>query len=85
MAWKWKEVTESEIPVSTQGNHMEPVVDLVNPQHRGPWGALSPIPENNAIALGTQDASIFSAAGDSCAYCWDVVCTCSRCKFYWFH
>ncbi|CAI0627951.1 unnamed protein product [Linum tenue] len=39
---------------------------------RGPWGALSPIPENNAIALDTQGASIFSAAGDSCAYCWDV-------------
>ncbi|CAI0387919.1 unnamed protein product [Linum tenue] len=32
--WKWNEFTESEIPVSTQGNHMEPVVDLVNPQHR---------------------------------------------------
>ncbi|CAI0387913.1 unnamed protein product [Linum tenue] len=73
--WKWNEFTESEIPVSTQGNHMEPVVDLVNPQHRGPWGALSPTPENNAIALGTQDASIFSAAGDSCAYCLDVETT----------
>ncbi|CAL1413989.1 unnamed protein product [Linum trigynum] len=70
--WKWKEFMESETPVSLQGDHMKPVVDLMNPQHRGPWGALSPIPENNAIALDTQGASIFSAAGDSCAYCWDV-------------
>ncbi|KAK6248727.1 hypothetical protein QUC31_020292 [Theobroma cacao] len=54
------------------GNHMKPVLDLVNPQHKGPWGALSPIPENNAIAVDPQGGSIFSAAGDSCAYCWDV-------------
>ncbi|CAN0901260.1 THO complex subunit 6 [Linum grandiflorum] len=70
--WKWKELIESEVPISLQGNHVKSVVDLVNPQHRGPWGALSPVPENNAIALGTKDASIFSAAGDSCAYCWDL-------------
>ncbi|GJM98976.1 hypothetical protein PR202_ga16030 [Eleusine coracana subsp. coracana] len=39
---------------------------------RGPWGARSPIPENNAIAINKQEGSIFSAAGDACAYCWDV-------------
>ncbi|CAI0387328.1 unnamed protein product [Linum tenue] len=76
--WKWKEFTESEIPVSTQVcfychtvnvfSELSSFIDIF----RGPWGALSPIPENDAIALGTQDASIFSAAGDSCAYCWDV-------------
>ncbi|KDO53208.1 hypothetical protein CISIN_1g0236432mg, partial [Citrus sinensis] len=38
----------------------------------GPWGALSPVPENNAIAVDPQGGAIFSAAGDSCAYCWDV-------------
>ncbi|XWS70028.1 hypothetical protein CRYUN_Cryun03dG0013800 [Craigia yunnanensis] len=39
---------------------------------KGPWGALSPIPENNVIAVDPQGGSIFSAADDSCAYCWDV-------------
>ncbi|KAJ0090342.1 hypothetical protein Patl1_13501 [Pistacia atlantica] len=82
--WRWKEFTKSDVPIHLQGNHVKPVLDLVNPQHkvpflnlyifvsRGPWGALSPIPENNAIAVDTQGGSIFSAAGDSCAYCWDV-------------
>ncbi|KAK9211889.1 hypothetical protein WN943_001267 [Citrus x changshan-huyou] len=41
----------------------------------GPWGALSPVPENNAIAVDPQGGAIFSAAGDSCAYCWDVIVT----------
>lgn len=56
------------------GDHVEPILDLVNPQHEGPWGARSPIPENNAIAISKQDGSLFAAAGDACAYCWDVVC-----------
>ncbi|KAK6941357.1 WD40 repeat [Dillenia turbinata] len=70
--WRWKEITNSEGPVLASGNQIEPVLDLANPQHRGPWGALSPIPENNAIAVNYQDGSIFAATGDSCAYCWDV-------------
>ncbi|KAK5824755.1 hypothetical protein PVK06_019539 [Gossypium arboreum] len=70
--WRWKEFTESEVPITFQGNHMKPVLDLINPQDKGPWGALSPIPENNAIAVDPQGGSIFSAAGDSYAYCWDV-------------
>ncbi|KDP33851.1 hypothetical protein JCGZ_07422 [Jatropha curcas] len=73
--WRWKEFSQLEAPISLKvfsGNHIQPVVDLVNPQHKGPWGALSPIPENNAIAVDTQGGCIFSAAGDSCAYCWDV-------------
>ncbi|MCI49155.1 WD repeat-containing protein DWA1-like, partial [Trifolium medium] len=39
---------------------------------RGPWGSLSPLPENNAIAVNAQVGSVFAASGDSCAYCWDV-------------
>ncbi|CAN1136306.1 THO complex subunit 6 [Linum perenne] len=70
--WKWKEFIQPEVPISLQGNHVKSVVNFVNPQHRGPWGAVSAVPESNAIAIGTRDASIFSAAGDSCAYCWDV-------------
>ncbi|KAK9275821.1 hypothetical protein L1049_023092 [Liquidambar formosana] len=70
--WRWKEIKESEVPLPLQGNHLKPVLDLMNPQHRGPWGSLSPIPENNAIAVDSQGGSIFAAAGDSCAYCWDV-------------
>ncbi|KAF9612594.1 hypothetical protein IFM89_002190 [Coptis chinensis] len=74
--WKWNQLLDSEIPISTmQGKDMEPILNLVNPQHKGPWGALSPIPENNAIAIDSQGGSIFSAAGDSFAYCWDVETT----------
>nr|XP_016469005.1 PREDICTED: THO complex subunit 6-like [Nicotiana tabacum] len=68
--WKWKELLGSKEPV--QGGTSEPILDLVNPQQKGPWGALSPIPENNCMAVNTQTGSIFAAAGDSCAYCWDV-------------
>ncbi|PON84437.1 WD repeat containing protein [Trema orientale] len=70
--WRWKDCTESDVPVPLQGKHMRPVLDLMNPQHKGPWGALSPIPENNSIAVNTLGGSIYAAAGDSCAYCWDV-------------
>jgi THO complex subunit 6 len=40
--------------------------------YRGPWGALSPMPEINAMSVDPQSGSVFTAAGDSCAYCWDV-------------
>ncbi|XP_020423484.1 eukaryotic initiation factor 4A-2 isoform X3 [Prunus persica] len=70
--WKWKDCVEAEAPIHLQGTHVKPLLDLVNPQHKGPWGALSPIPENNALAVNDQGGSIFSAAGDSCVYCWDV-------------
>nr|XP_027068573.1 THO complex subunit 6-like isoform X1 [Coffea arabica] len=69
--WKWKEIADFDVPGQGGGN-MQPVIDLVNPQHKGPWSALSPIPENNAVAVDTQNGSIFAAAGDSCAYCWDL-------------
>ncbi|XP_010324044.1 THO complex subunit 6 isoform X3 [Solanum lycopersicum] len=68
--WKWKEMLGST--ESAQGGVSKPVLDLVNPQKKGPWGALSPIPENNCVAVNTQTGSIFAASGDSCAYCWDV-------------
>ncbi|PIN26978.1 WD40 repeat protein [Handroanthus impetiginosus] len=68
--WKWQDILGNEAPM--QGGNLKPVLDLVNPQHKGPWGALSPIPENNAIAVDSQSGSIYAAAGDSCAYCWDV-------------
>ncbi|KAF3649808.1 THO complex subunit 6 [Capsicum annuum] len=37
------------------GGVSKPVLDLVNPQKKGPWGALSPIPENNCMAVNNQD------------------------------
>nr|KYP57566.1 THO complex subunit 6 isogeny [Cajanus cajan] len=70
--WRWKEFSNSSSLVFSQGNDIKPVLDVVNPQHKGPWGALSPIPENNAIDVNTQGGSVFAASGDSCAYCWDV-------------
>ncbi|CAL9768115.1 unnamed protein product [Musa acuminata subsp. burmannicoides] len=70
--WNWKELLNSDIHGDMQGNSLKPILDLANPQHEGPWGALSPIPENNAIAIDEQEGSVFSAAGDACAYSWDV-------------
>ncbi|XP_038695745.1 THO complex subunit 6 isoform X4 [Tripterygium wilfordii] len=70
--WRWEEIIRSDVPISLQGNHIDSVLDMVNPQHKGPWGAVSPVPEINAIAVDTRGGSVFSAAGDSCAYCWDV-------------
>ncbi|KAH7686459.1 WD40 repeat protein [Dioscorea alata] len=70
--WKWLDVLNSEVPVAIQGSHLKPVLDLVNPQHEGPWSAQSPVPENNAIAINKQEGCIISATGDACAYCWDV-------------
>ncbi|KAJ8751076.1 hypothetical protein K2173_016257 [Erythroxylum novogranatense] len=70
--WRWKDFGTPELSVLPQGNHVNAVLDLMNPQHKGPWAALSPIPENNAIALDPQRGAIYSAAGDSCAYGWDV-------------
>lgn len=68
--WKWKQMLGSK--ESAQGRVSKPVLDLVNPQKKGPWGALSPIPENNCMAVNNQTGSIFAASGDSCAYCWDM-------------
>lgn len=68
--WKWKEMLGSK--ESAQGGVSKPVLDLVNHQKKGPWSALSPISENNCMAVNIQTGSIFAASGDSCAYCWDV-------------
>ncbi|XP_020587756.1 THO complex subunit 6 isoform X5 [Phalaenopsis equestris] len=70
--WKWAEVHMAAVQGSHKGEKLRPILELVNPQKERPWGALSPIPENNAIAVDKEDGSIFSAAGDSCAYCWDM-------------
>ncbi|WOG92673.1 hypothetical protein DCAR_0311948 [Daucus carota subsp. sativus] len=69
--WKWKDMLIPEDDCS-QGCDLRPVLELVNPQHKGPWNALSPIPENNAIAVDEQGGCIYVAAGDSSAYCWDL-------------
>ncbi|XP_010541078.1 PREDICTED: THO complex subunit 6 [Tarenaya hassleriana] len=70
--WKWMQFSESEVPLHSQGNHVKPLLELTTPQHEGPWGARSPMPEINAIAVDPPSESIFTAAGDSHAYCWDM-------------
>ncbi|KAL9682021.1 hypothetical protein QQ045_013814 [Rhodiola kirilowii] len=77
--WRWGEITEDLQLI--QGNHPSPLLELINPQQRGPWGALSPMPENNAIAVDVQGGTIFAAAGDSCAYGWDVEKNCIKMVF----
>ncbi|PWA85406.1 hypothetical protein CTI12_AA150260 [Artemisia annua] len=74
--WKWMDVMEAKQDGLSKGGDLKPHLDMANPQHKGPWGALSPIPETNAIAVDTQGGSIYAAAGDSYAYCWDVKCIC---------
>nr|GEV33163.1 THO complex subunit 6 [Tanacetum cinerariifolium] len=70
--WKWMDVMEAKQDGLSKGGDLKPHLDMANPQHKGPWGALSPIPETNAIAVDSQGGSVFAAAGDSYAYCWDV-------------
>ncbi|KAI3987827.1 hypothetical protein MKX01_020941 [Papaver californicum] len=70
--WRWSTILNSGSPVHSQETDLKHVLNLVNPQHEGPWGSLFPIPENNSLAIDYQGGSFFSAAGDSCAYCWDV-------------
>ncbi|XP_071736508.1 THO complex subunit 6 [Rutidosis leptorrhynchoides] len=70
--WKWMDFMNADQDGLSQGGRLKPQIELANPQHKGPWGALSPIPETNAIAVDTEGGSIYSAAGDSCLYCWDV-------------
>ncbi|KAL8104885.1 hypothetical protein AgCh_028887 [Apium graveolens] len=70
--WKWKDMSNPEVEVSSQGSHLRPILEFVNPQHKGPWNSLSPVPENNAIAVDDQGGCIYVATGDSRAYCWDV-------------
>ncbi|KAJ3709272.1 hypothetical protein LUZ61_012977 [Rhynchospora tenuis] len=72
-AWKWTNVLHCK-----PGHHINPILDIVNPQQEDPWGARSPIPETNAIAVHHQEGCIFSAAGDGCAYAWDLAT--GKCK-----
>ncbi|CAK9265610.1 unnamed protein product [Sphagnum jensenii] len=39
---------------------------------RGPFSALCPIPETNALAANSRTGCLFAAAGDGCAYVWDM-------------
>ncbi|KAJ3683346.1 hypothetical protein LUZ60_013573 [Juncus effusus] len=77
-AWNWNGMQNRKLPLSIQGDEFSPVLDMINPQLEGPWGARSPIPENNAIAINQQEGSVYSAAGDGCAYNWDVAT--GKCK-----
>ncbi|GJR05300.1 THO complex subunit 6 [Tanacetum coccineum] len=71
--WKWMDVMEAKQDGLSKGGDLKPHLDMENPQHKGPWGALSHIPETNVMAVDTEVwGSVFAASGDSYAYCWDV-------------
>ncbi|KAK9149098.1 hypothetical protein Scep_007855 [Stephania cephalantha] len=76
--WRWKEILNSDLTHAShmRGNHLMSVLDLVNPQHRGPWGALSPTPENNAIAVDDQ---IITGSEDGTVRMWD--CKSGKCTY----
>ncbi|XP_057820753.1 THO complex subunit 6 isoform X2 [Cryptomeria japonica] len=71
--WQWQEILNSfGSGVKWGESPLQPVLELKNPQQKGPWGALSPMPEANALAIDKQGNRIFSAAGDGNAYSWDM-------------
>ncbi|KAL3693331.1 hypothetical protein R1sor_006982 [Riccia sorocarpa] len=67
--WRWDQVTRS---LRAQEKTRQPVVELKNPQQKGPRSALSPIPETNGLAADVQAKRLYSAAGDGRAYEWDM-------------
>ncbi|KAF4348476.1 hypothetical protein F8388_001887, partial [Cannabis sativa] len=78
--WRWKDCTESYAPIPLQGKHMRPVLDLAF--YILIWYFLITVFSFSShvivlcrgpcIAVNTLSGSIYAAAGDSCAYCWDV-------------
>ncbi|CAM6102754.1 unnamed protein product [Calypogeia fissa] len=68
--WLWKQVLENLQSGATSAG--QPILDLKNPQQKGPRCALSPIPETNALAADVKANRLYSAAGDGCAYAWDM-------------
>ncbi|XP_057820755.1 THO complex subunit 6 isoform X4 [Cryptomeria japonica] len=55
--WQWQEILNSfGSGVKWGESPLQPVLELKNPQQKGPWGALSPMPEANALAIDKQDA-----------------------------
>ncbi|GKA47738.1 THO complex subunit 6 [Tanacetum coccineum] len=67
--WKWMDVMEAKQDGLSKSGDLKAYLDMANPEHK-PLGALSPIPETNAMAV--DGGSGFAAAGDLYAYCWDV-------------
>lgn len=72
--WRWQEISNAfASAIQNSTSTLQPLLEFKNPQQKGPWGALSPMPETNALAIDSQGKRIFSAAGDGYAYCWDMV------------
>ncbi|GJS07954.1 THO complex subunit 6 [Tanacetum coccineum] len=67
--WTWMDVMEAKQDGFSKSGDLKAHLDMANPEHKS-LGALSPIPETNAMAV--DGGSGFAAAGDSYAYCWDV-------------
>ncbi|KAJ7565269.1 hypothetical protein O6H91_02G054400 [Diphasiastrum complanatum] len=70
--WLWQEIDGA---ISKGRDHLRANLELRNPQQRGPQSALLPVPETNALASDPEGKHIFSAAGDGCAYTWDLIIT----------
>ncbi|CAM6047130.1 unnamed protein product [Sphagnum compactum] len=70
--WRWKEIHAALSCETTSGRKLQPTLDFRNPQQRGPFSALCPIPETNALAANSRTGCLFAAAGDGCAYAWDM-------------
>ncbi|KAL2634533.1 hypothetical protein R1flu_006012 [Riccia fluitans] len=67
--WRWDQVLKG---LRAPEKNWVPIVELKNPQQKGPRNALSPIPETNTLAADKQANRLYSAAGDGCAYEWDM-------------
>eukprot|EP00252_Welwitschia_mirabilis_P000438 TRINITY_DN10436_c0_g1_i1.p1 TRINITY_DN10436_c0_g1~~TRINITY_DN10436_c0_g1_i1.p1 ORF type:complete len:377 (-),score=71.80 TRINITY_DN10436_c0_g1_i1:22-1152(-) len=74
--FKWQEISHvisNKVQHGTKGVcPLQPILEFKNPQRKGPWEALNAMPETNALASDSERNHIFSAAGDGCAYSWDI-------------
>ncbi|XP_024534687.1 THO complex subunit 6-like [Selaginella moellendorffii] len=68
--WRWNDVLERLGSDSSSDMQERPVLEMKIPQQRGQHGSLLPVAEANGLAADA--GTLFCAAGDGCAYGWDL-------------
>ncbi|GJP42961.1 hypothetical protein CLOM_g2481 [Closterium sp. NIES-68] len=72
--WRWADLLSSSASASDHAApQASPCVDLVNPPTTSPAArGMAVVPETNAIDADSQGNTLYSAAGNGCAYAWDL-------------